>query len=105
MINTPISRPKGYAVPKAKMTPAEADTLRRAGQGIREMRETAGLAQQDIADIFGWSRDAISKIERGVNTISLFQYLKIIDCLREVDRAHPALPLARLLGIGRHQAQ
>ncbi|WP_419900618.1 helix-turn-helix domain-containing protein [Roseomonas sp. USHLN139] len=67
--------------------------LQKAGQDLREMREGAGMTQQEVADIFNWNRDAVSKIESGSINISLHHYLQIIQQFKELYPDHPALPL------------
>lgn len=68
--------------------------LTRIGQEIRTAREAADLPQQAVADLFQWKRDAISKLERGLLNISLVDYLRLVDFLREFLPDHPAVPLA-----------
>jgi transcriptional regulator with XRE-family HTH domain len=64
------------------------------GTDLRRLREESGVAQQAVADVFGWNRDAVSKIERGVTRLSLIDYLRTMDFLREVDPDHPGVVLA-----------
>lgn len=65
------------------------------GQDIRRIRQECGVSQQQVADIFGWQRDAISKLERGLFNVSLANYLQLMDWLREGAPAnHPGLALA-----------
>ena len=70
---------------------------RRIGQNIRQLREDAGWTQEQLADLFGWNRDAISKIESGKRPVALYEYLQLLWFLRDVDLNHPGVSLARLL--------
>ena len=81
-----------------------ASTVRRAegdgfdarlGAELRAARERAGLSQAAVAEVFGWQRDAISKIERGKNGLTVLEYLTLVHRLRDhFPEAHPAVPLA-----------
>ena len=78
--------------------------MARIGAEVRAAREQAELSQAAVADMFGWERDAISKIERGVNSLTLYDYLRLMTWLRdELDPAHPALALAERLLNPRHK--
>jgi len=76
------------------MSPAEQQFYARLGAELRQVREAAGLSQQAVADLYEWNRDAVSKFERGVRRMSLFDYLRFMDLMREQLPAHPAVPLA-----------
>ena len=84
-------------------TPAQQDAARRAifarrlGHEIRQYREAGGLSQDGLAELFGWSRSAISKIELGHRDIGLFDYLTVMQFLRDLDPDHPAVALAARL--------
>ncbi len=52
--------------------------LKAVGRELRIAREASGLSQQDVADVFDWRRNAISKLERGDLNISLYQYLDLV---------------------------
>jgi hypothetical protein len=47
--------------------------------------------------MFNWSRDAMSKVERGDTAIGLFDYLRLMDFYRERVPSHPAVALANRL--------
>lgn len=82
----------------SKRQQAQRELLyQRAGQEIRTMRLAAGASQEMVADLFGWTRDALSKIERGIRPISLFEYLNVMWFLRSSKPDHPAVALAGLL--------
>lgn len=82
------------------MNPADS-VKERAGAEIRKWREELGLSQDSIAKLFGWNRDAMSKIETGKNNLSLHDYLTIVMFLREAAPPdHPALALANQLTYG-----
>jgi transcriptional regulator with XRE-family HTH domain len=79
---------------------AERQARRRAfnqvvGEELRAARREAGITQADVAEIFGWTRDAISKIEAGVTSLSVLVYVTLVHFLRDFLPAHPAVPLAR----------
>lgn len=57
------------------------------------MREGAGMSQAELGAPFGWLKDAISKIERGDTNISLFNYLQVVEHLKDLYPDHPALAL------------
>ena len=67
--------------------------LKRMGQEIRDIREGLAMPQQEISDTFGWGRDAVSKLERGLLNISLYDYLRLMDSLRAFEPDHPAIAL------------
>jgi hypothetical protein len=60
-------------------------------------------SQEAIADAFGWSRDAMSKIERGARPLGRYEYLRLMYFYRDLEPEHPAVALAtRLLpGVSR----
>lgn len=67
----------------------------RAGAEIRVWREALDMPQQSVANLFGWKRDAVSKIETGKNEISLHDYIMVVRFLQAaVPEDHPALALA-----------
>jgi transcriptional regulator with XRE-family HTH domain len=66
----------------------------RVGAEIKTWRKALGWSQQDVGDLFGWNRDAVSKVETGKNNISLHDYLVIVRSLAEgIPRRHPAVAL------------
>jgi transcriptional regulator with XRE-family HTH domain len=76
------------------MTRKPSTTLTVAGAELRAAREAAELSQQAISDLFGWNRDATSKLEAGSLNISLKDYLTLCQFMREfMDPDHPALAL------------
>lgn len=82
----------------------ENDTLlsefqRRLAEEIRTIRKASDLTQTNVADLFGWGKSAISKIEKSDYNLSLYHYLRIMYSLRDSDPNHPGVELAyRLLG-------
>jgi transcriptional regulator with XRE-family HTH domain len=67
-----------------------------AGSLLRAARRDAGLVQQDIANLFGVQRDAISKIEKGETDISLYMFMSICENLKNTMPAdHPVFGLLR----------
>lgn len=71
--------------------------LRRMGADLKELRLAAGLSQQAVADVFGWRRDSISKVENGQRPLGLYEYLTLLQFLQAVEPNHAALALARRL--------
>lgn len=64
------------------------------GAEFRQARMDAGLRQADLADVMGWGKDAISKLERGVLDIKLGDYLTLISTLAYyIPADHPARAL------------
>lgn len=83
-------------------TQKHAYMLANAGKIIRTARESAGVSQQTVADVFDWNRDAMSKVESGQTDISLYSFLTICDFLRDfMPPDHPATQLYALLAPGR----
>jgi transcriptional regulator with XRE-family HTH domain len=74
--------------------------LERVGAEIRGWREAAEVSQQAVGEVFGWGRDAMSKVELGKNNLTLHDYCVVVDFLRDViPPDHPSLALAdSLLG-------
>jgi transcriptional regulator with XRE-family HTH domain len=72
---------------------------KRVGAELRLMREAGGVSLAFVAEIFGWKKDALSKIERGERQISTFDYLTLLRWYGDLaEPNHPALALAgRLL--------
>lgn len=66
------------------------------GEQIRAWREAAGLSQDEVAQyVFGWGRDAMSKIESGKNSLFLHDYMLMCHFFREViPEGHPGVALA-----------
>lgn len=68
--------------------------LELVGSELRGMRKKAGVPLQVVCDVFGWGRDAMSKIELGRRAISLHDYVRLMAFYREVDPDHPGVALA-----------
>lgn len=62
------------------------------GKEIRAMRESAGLTQQDLADVLGvGGRSWTYQVENGLIGISLENYIAVMDFLRDTpNKDHPA---------------
>jgi DNA-binding XRE family transcriptional regulator len=68
--------------------------LQRLGEQLRAARESEGFTQQEVADLFGWGRDAISKLESGTLNVSLADYLLLVHFLRDhLPPGYPAVVL------------
>ena len=61
---------------------------------LRQMRETANVTQSELADLFGWEKAAVSKLESGMVRVRLADYLAIMRYLREFVPGHPGVALA-----------
>lgn len=79
---------------RKELDPRRLEFLTRLGAELRELREASGVPQQTIADLFGWQRDAVAKLENGTNQIQLYDYLRLMRSFAELAPEHPALPLA-----------
>jgi hypothetical protein len=76
----------------------KADFRARMGADLRRLREEADISLQLVADVLGSEkRDRISKVERGITGIDLFDYLRLMWFYQEFDPQHPAVLLARRL--------
>jgi transcriptional regulator with XRE-family HTH domain len=73
---------------------------RRVGTELRMLREASRLSQQAVAEVFGWTRDAMSKVERGVYPLGMYEYLRLIAFYRDLEPDHPAVALANRLQPG-----
>ena len=71
-----------------------ANFLRLVGAELRSLRLKADLSLESVAEVFGWNRDAISKIERGQRNMLLSDYLTLMLFYRDLAPGHPALALA-----------
>ncbi len=86
-------------MPKAYLTPAHKSLLETMGADLRALRVRADVSQEDTGEMLGWNKDAISKIERGINNTSLYDYLRLMMYFRDVEPKHPAVTLARRFGM------
>jgi DNA-binding XRE family transcriptional regulator len=60
---------------------------------VLNVRRAGKISQQSLAEVFGWSKAAISKIENGRNDVYLSDYLKIVNLMRAAVPGHPAIAL------------
>jgi transcriptional regulator with XRE-family HTH domain len=68
----------------------------RMGRELRTLREAGGVSQAAVADLFGWQRNAISKLEAGRTTTNIYNYLRLINFLaHDTEPDHPARALLR----------
>jgi hypothetical protein len=102
--------PPGYmggcdVIPREKQDAAQQEIFRRRlGQELRRFREASGISQDLAADVNGWNRDAMSKIERGERPIGMFEYLRLMWFYQELEPDHPAVALAARL-LPRHSGK
>lgn len=81
-------------MPKAFLTPELQAFMVAVGADLRRMREAADLTLDQVGDMLDINKDAVSKLERGINTLSMYNYLKIMRFL-DMNNTHPS----RVLGI------
>lgn len=62
-------------------TAADVRELSRIGDRIKTLRETAGLTQQDLADLSGIHRVNLSKLENGKLDIGVSSLRRLADAL------------------------
>jgi len=71
----------------------EGPYLERVGRFMREIRESKGLTQAQMADILGVAPSSISKMEKGIVRVNIFKVLaycslwkiKVSDFFRAVE--------------------
>ncbi len=56
--------------------------LRRFGQRVRELREAAGMSQEELAERAGLHRTYIGGIERGERNVGILNVLHLARALR-----------------------
>lgn len=54
------------------------------GADVKRRRRQAGLTQQHVADIMGWSLATQSKIENNRRPLLALEYLKLVEMLSHV---------------------
>lgn len=54
------------------------------GADVRKRRKSAGLTQQNLADLMGWTEAMVSKTENNKRVLGAVEYLKIIELLSGV---------------------
>jgi transcriptional regulator with XRE-family HTH domain len=86
-------------MPKAFLTPRHAEFLKLVGDDIRKLRLKADVSQETLGDHLGWNKDAISKIERGINSLTLYDYMRLMLFLRDLAPSHASLRLANRYGL------
>jgi transcriptional regulator with XRE-family HTH domain len=86
-------------MPRSTVTAEHQCFLRRLGADIRALRERVDLKQEEFGGVLGFNRDAISNIERGINNMSVYEYLRLVQFVRADAPDHPALLLARRYGM------
>ena len=65
------------------------------GAELRRMREEAELSLENVGEILGVERDAMSKYERGVRPLPLVDYLTLMHFYRDIaGKDHPGVKLA-----------
>ncbi len=80
-----------------KKDPARRAFYQKLGQDLRNIREDAGFTQEELGEMVGVNRDAISKSERGKTFLDVFEYLFLVHALREHAPSHPGVMLSRRL--------
>jgi hypothetical protein len=85
---------------KTQRTNLENDVIMSIASSLRSTRLKVGLTQEGMSELMGNAgRAAFHKLEQGINTISLVDYLILMYALREEVPDHPALSLAEHFGI------
>jgi len=71
------------------------DVMITVGREIRAARQSAKMTQESLGSFFGWGKDAISKVERGVTQgLALADYLRMVEILaKSMPLGHPAVAL------------
>lgn len=64
-----------------RRTRAPIDFRKAVGAEIRKLRKSAGLTQGELADLIGVDHSTISRWERGIEDIGLYQLLQVFDAL------------------------
>ena len=63
------------------LTKAEADFLKRIGRNIKSIRENKGITQTELADLCGYERSTLNRIEAGGSNVTAKTLLKISKAL------------------------
>ena len=58
------------------------ENLRVIGEGVRTLRKDAGLSQDKLAELSGYSRKTINEVERGISNYHYETLVKICEVLR-----------------------
>jgi transcriptional regulator with XRE-family HTH domain len=69
-----------------------SEDLKKLGARIRELRETAGISQEELADRAGLHRTYVGGIERGERNVGVLNLVQIARALK----VKPADLLARI---------
>lgn len=79
--------------------PQKQQFMRTVGQDVRDIRIAADITCETVAKVLNsvGNRDRISKFERGVSGMDLFEYLKMMWWLRDFAPGHPAVALAKMM--------
>ena len=87
--------------PDAKINPNKIAFNKALGADMRRLREKTEQTLDFVAMVVDpdvRSRDRLSKVERGLSGISMYDYLRIMWFFRDVAPPdHPAVALARML--------
>ena len=78
--------------------PQKQQFMRIIGADTRAIREHAGISCERVAKVLNriGNRDRISKFERGISSMDMFEYLKMMWWLRDFVPSHPAVALAKM---------
>jgi transcriptional regulator with XRE-family HTH domain len=68
-------------VPRVSVKQDVDQNLVLLGQGIRQLREAAGLSQEALADAAGIDRSHMSRIERGKRNVSFLNICRVAEAL------------------------
>lgn len=60
---------------------------------LRNLRKTTHTTLSEVADLFGWEKAAIHKIESGITRVRLSDYLTLMQHYRPFIPGHPGVSL------------
>lgn len=79
--------------------PQKKRFLKTIGADTRQVRDRADVSCEAAARVLNsyGNRDRISKFERGVSGMDMFEYLKLMWWMRDFAPGHPAVALAKAM--------
>jgi hypothetical protein len=79
--------------------PQKAEFMRRIGADARKIREQTEATCEMVANVLNETnnRDRISKFERGISGMTMYDYLLMMWWYKDVEPDHPAVALARMM--------
>ena len=83
-----------------RVNPNRVSFNKALGADMRRLRGRTEMTLDSVSMVVDpevRSRDRLSKVERGVSGIDMYDYLRVIWYFRDVAPEHPAVALARML--------